>query len=136
MVLSQAELEIWIRQENYRKPTVQVDDPEFHQGSIFAKSYLDFKFTVTPTEGSPYSSRHRFSEVETIRDKLKAKYVKLGVFVPAIPTKGISQDGSNPNNLFAKERMRGLYLFCDQIFANPFLANDELWLNFLGSPSK
>jgi len=135
MPISQSELENWIRQENVNKPSCHVDAPEYHAGGMLSKAYLDFNFTVNAPNKSPYSARHRFSEVEAVREKLKQKYMKYGIHVPATPSKGLLQDGANTNNTFAKERMRGLILFCDHIFSNPFLANDDIWIGFLGGQS-
>jgi len=135
MPISQAELENWIRQENVNKPNCLVDAPEYHAGGMLSKAYLDFNFTVTSPNKASYSSRHRFSEVEAVREKLKQKYMKFGIHVPATPSKGLLQDGANTNNTFAKERMRGLILFCDHIFSNPFLANDDIWIGFMGGQS-
>lgn len=137
MTVTQSELENWIRDENANRSAVHVDEPEYHAGGVFAKSYLDFNFTVTsPVDGSKYNSRHRFSEVEAVREKLRQKYMKYGIHVPATPSKGLLSDGANANNVFAKERMRGLILFCEHMFANPFLANDDIWITFLGGRTK
>jgi hypothetical protein len=133
-VSSQSDLERWIREQNDRKPKVHVSEPEYHSGGVFSKAYLDFLFTVTPVGGTPYTCRHRFSEVEEVRGKLKDIYLKFGIFVPATPSKGLMQNSADPNNTFVKERMRGLILFCDHVFSIPWLANDSTWLTFMGQP--
>ena len=132
MSISQSDLQSWIVEQNSNRPQVHVSEPEYHKGGMMSKAYLDFLFTVTPVNGAPYSSRHRFSEVEAVRQKLKESYMKFGLLVPATPSKGLLQNSADINNTFSKERMRGLILFCDHVFSCPFLANDSTWLSFMG----
>lgn len=128
-----AEVEAWIQRVNFQTPRVHVSNPEYHKGGMLSKGYLDFDFTTTLPNGESYSSRHRFSEIETIRETMKKRYMPLGVFVPYTPSKGLLQNNADTNSTFIKERMRGLILFCNHMFSNPFIANDSDWLSFMGS---
>jgi hypothetical protein len=129
---SQQEVEQWLSRENARIPTCLVSEPEFHKGGMLSKSYLDFKFTTTIPGGATFETRHRFSEVEGIRAKIKDIFMPLGIFVPCTPTKGITQNNADINNTFVKERIRGLNLFVNHMFSNPFIANEKSWLEFMG----
>lgn len=133
MVASMQDVQAWIQNENARLAVVTVGDPEFHKGGMLSKSYLDFSFTVSYPDGTGgMSCRHRFSEVEGVRAKLKDVYMPLGIVVPATPSKGLTQNSADVNSVFVKERMRGLTLWLNHMFANPFLANDSTWLEFMG----
>ena len=76
------------------------------------------------------STRHRFSEFETLRKLLADKYCCYGVLVPQLPPKK-AIGASDAESSTVKERMHGLTLFCEYIMSNPFLANDENWMSFL-----
>jgi hypothetical protein len=135
MSMSQSEISGWLSTENAKQHRVLCGEAEFHKGGMMTKSYVDFAVNVT-VDGETVSSRHRFSEFESLRNSLKLNYANFGLIIPPLPSKGMTSltvSTSDIEGASVKERCEGLTLFCRGIVSNPFFRNDNAWLDFIGS---
>ncbi len=128
--MSESEISGWITSENNKQISVIVGNAEYHKGGYVSKSYVDFKIDIT-IDGDTMSSRHRFSEFESIRDLLRVTYHKFGMVVPPLPPKPSLSSTTDVESAFVKERTEGLTLFCRGVVANPFFRNDNAWVEFV-----
>lgn len=137
-IATEHDINDWIAEQMVAVPSIVCCEPEFHKGGMLSKSYIDFCVKITHSSGEISSIRHRFSEFETLRKSLSAKYLKYGIVIPPLPPKTTFSTNSSTNieSPFLKERIQGLTLFCKYIVANLFLANDNDWLSFISEDKK
>ena len=127
--MSQGEIGAWLNAQANKKMTAYCSDAEFHKGGMMTKSYVDFKLTCE-VEGETLSVRHRFSEFETLRKTLALNYGKYGLIIPPLPPKNQIIGSTDLESSFIKERCTCLTHFCNNIMKNPFLRNDNAWIEF------
>lgn len=108
---------------------VVVEDPEteFEKSFMGKKEFTTYCLVTKKLGKDPNFIRHRFSEFEGFRTNMKERYCSLGLIVPPVPPKRVIGKGEWN---FVVERMYGLTLFCEAFTENPFLANDQAWLEF------
>ncbi|GMH76584.1 hypothetical protein TrRE_jg11575 [Triparma retinervis] len=82
---------------------------------------------MTDMDHTTKSVRHRYSDFEKLHATLKARYSSYGVLVPSLPKKNVVLKGAG----FHFQRMRGLQMFCEKVAANPYLREDQAWVDFL-----
>ena len=127
--MSQAELNAWLTSQASKRIVAACSDAEFHKGGMMSKSYVDFKLTIE-IEGDQLTARHRFSEFEALRKSLQLTYSRFGLIIPPLPPKNQIMGSTDVESSFVKERCQSLTYFCKNIVANPFLCNDNAWIEF------
>lgn len=108
---------------------VVVEDPEteYEKGFMGKKEFTTYCLVTKKMGKDPNFIRHRFSEFEGFQTNMKSRYSKLGLMVPSVPPKRVIGKGEWN---FVVERMYGLSLFVESFVENPFLAQDQAWLEF------
>mmetsp|Transcript_2291 Transcript_2291/g.4235 ORF Transcript_2291/g.4235 Transcript_2291/m.4235 type:complete len:596 (+) Transcript_2291:212-1999(+) len=101
-------------------------------GFMTTKTFTTYRILLKASDGELIACRHRFSDFDTLRDNLRAKFFTYGLLVPALPPKKLT---GTQDREFLTERMQGLSLLCEELVAFPWFRKDPIWLEFMGSGS-
>jgi hypothetical protein len=125
----------WLDAFHASDAKVWCEDPESMieklAGGFVTKKYYTFRILLRSLGRDIIGVRHRFSEFETMRNAVKARFCQMGIAVPALPPKQLLFD----DPAFIKERTHALSLMCQDIVASPWLRNDTDWIEFMRSGS-
>lgn len=118
-------------------PAIWVEDPEEMKEVVSSwmgieKTFLSYRILLKQAGRDVVGIRHRYSEFEKVRTDLLLQYCPLGIMVPSLPPKKpVSSLIKGSNDIFIKERTKGLTMFCEALVQNPFLRFDSNWLAFM-----
>lgn len=132
--LTNEDVSRWLSTVTSTNTKCWAENPETvkESGFMTTKTFTTYRILLKASDGELIACRHRFSDFDTLRDNLRAKFFTYGLMVPALPPKKLT---GTQDREFLTERMQGLSLLCEELVSFPWFRKDPIWLDFMAAGS-